>query len=69
VGTDAAQRGDDRRAAQARSAGTSGVSARRYGASRGLGGRQGGLSHQCRGRGDAMASGGLRGTVSFLFGY
>jgi len=33
-----------------------------YGASRGLGWRQGGVSHQCRGRGDAMASGGLRGT-------
>ncbi len=46
---------------QPRSGGPAGFSARGHSASRRLGGRQGCVSHQCRGCRDAMAGGGLRG--------
>ncbi len=60
IRADAAERGVDRRAAQARPTGTSGLLACGHGASRRLGWSQRGVPHQRRGRGPAMGSDRLR---------
>ena len=60
-GTDAAHRHPDRGAAPTQSAGPARLSAHRHRAPRRLEWSQRGVSHQCRGCGDAVAGGGLCG--------
>src|ERR1019366_7670028 len=61
MGADASQCHQHRGAAQTRAAGTARFPTHRHGAPRRLERGQRGVSHQCGGRGDAMAGSGLRG--------